>query len=386
MSARILICWPGDPQSAVLREALRAVAPDISIDELPDYPFGFDLPELDTEQTGIIIVGLRDRERGLDALRLLHAAAPGVPVAAVGEAESAELMLEAMRAGARDYLWAPFEPAKLQALLNSMPQAKGPSGAGRLIAFASAQQNDGGSTLGAHFAHAVRARTSRRVLLLDCDLDCSVVCFRLGIKPAYHLGHALSRLEDLDDLWGRITSEWNGLRILPSPATGEPLFDDLRERLPEVARSAANRFDFVVADLPAALPPQAREVALAAEAVYLVSTAELVSAHLARRRLERLLAVGVHREAVRFVVNRADARNAIPLATLAEAVGVEVYADLPNDYDAVSEAAMRGGLVSGESRLGRGIERFVDKAIGAKEADAEPQGRPGKWRRMLSLR
>ena len=386
MSARILICWPGDPQASELREALRRVAPDVSIDELPSYPLGFDLPSLDADQTSLIIVGLRDRERGLDALRLLHAAAPGTPIAAVGEAESATLMLEAMRAGARDYVWPPFEPGKLEGLLANLPRLEHPEGAGRLVAFAPAQPNDGASTLAAHFAHYLRRRTDRRVLLLDCDLDCSVVCFRLGIKPNYHLGHALGRIEDLDDLWARITTEWKGLRILPSPPTGDPLFDDLRDQMPAVARSAARHFDFVVADLPASLPPYAREIALAAEPVFLTSTAELVSAHLARRRLERLEAVGVGEDTIRFIVNRADARNAIPIGTLEEAVGAKVLIELPNDYDAVSQAAMRGGLVSPDTRLGRRIERFVDKAMGAQQANPDPERQQKKWMRILSLR
>ena len=384
MQARILICWPDNPAAAALRESLREVASDVEVDVLPRYPSGFELPELDAERTGIVIVGLSDRERGLDALRLLHAAAPGVPIAAVGEAESAGLMLEAMRAGARDYLWPPFDRPKIENLLASMPRSSRP--AGRLIAFAPAQPNDGASTLALHFAHAVQRLTSKPVLLLDCDVDCSVLCFRLGVKPQYHLGHALGRLDDLDDLWMSITTEWNGLRILPCPATGEPQADDLRQELPAAVRSAAHSFDFVIADLPASMPPHAREVAREAEAVYLVSTAELVSAHLARRRLERLYATGVNPERVQLVVNRSDSRNAIPGATLEEAIKMKTSAALPNDYDAVSQAAMRGGLVSNDSRLGRSVELFVKNAIGPADSTSPKDDRPKKWMRMLSLR
>ncbi len=369
-----------------MREALAELAPDLQIDEIASYPSGSDISNFQAGDVGIVIVGLSDRDRGLEALRLLHSAVPAAPIAAIGEGESANLMLDAMRAGARDYLWPPFERSKLENLLASMPRSGPISAAGRLIAFSPAQPNDGASTLAVHFAHSVYRRTGKSVLLLDCDLDCSVVCFRLGIKPAYHLGHALGRLDTLGDLWSRITTEWKGLRILPSPAAGEPLFDDLADRLPEAARSAAAHFDFVIADLPASMPPNARQIARDAEALYLVSTAELVSAHLAGRRRERLRAAGVAQEAIRFVVNRSDSRNAIALDALEEAVGMKVSATLPNDYDAVSAATMRGGLVSDDSRLGRSIEEFVSGALGAEDAAGEKRGRQSKWMRMLSIR
>src|SRR5690606_27311331 len=131
---------------------------------------------------GAVAVGLTGDPAGLQVIRTLRNVAPEVPTVAVGKTESSGDLLDAMRAGATDYLWPPFDRQRLANLLSSIPDRAGRAKSNRLICFAPAQSTDGASTIALHVAHAMNQVAGVKPLLLDCDIHSSTLAFRLGTK------------------------------------------------------------------------------------------------------------------------------------------------------------------------------------------------------------
>jgi pilus assembly protein CpaE len=338
-SLRILVYSPDVEVGHLLAEALRAEAPRLEIQLNERYPTEREIEMSDQREIGAVVVGLTSGPAGLQVIRSLRSVAPELPTVAVGKVESSNDLLDAMRAGATDYLWPPFDSQRLANLLSSLPNRAGRAKANRLICFAPCQSTDGASTTALHVAHAMTKIAGIKPLLLDCDIHSSTLMFRLGAKFDFHIGDALERLSDLDDIWGRVAADWHGFRILACPTEGEPPTEILRRRLPDVVASAMAAHEAVIADLPSSFSPTIAETARLAERPYLVCTPQLVSIHLARRRLDEMKALGVDLANIRLIVNRSDSRGSVSKSTIEDALGMAIDFSLPNDFAAVNQAA-----------------------------------------------
>jgi len=366
----------------LLAEALRAEAPRLEIQLNERYPTEREIEMSDQREIGAVVVGLTSGPAGLQVIRSLRSVAPELPTVAVGKVESSNDLLDAMRAGATDYLWPPFDSQRLANLLSSLPNRAGRAKANRLICFAPCQSTDGASTTALHVAHAMTKIAGIKPLLLDCDIHSSTLMFRLGAKFDFHIGDALERLSDLDDIWGRVAADWHGFRILACPTEGEPPTEILRRRLPDVVASAMAAHEAVIADLPSSFSPTIAETARLAERPYLVCTPQLVSIHLARRRLDEMKALGVDLANIRLIVNRSDSRGSVSKSTIEDALGMAIDFSLPNDFAAVNQAAVRGGLMASGSRLSDSLDALTRHIFGI---GAEQVQKAGPWKRFLKI-
>ena len=336
----------------------------------------------DQRGIGAVVVGLTADPAGLQVIKNLRSVAPEVPAIAVGKSESSVDLLDAMRAGATDYLWPPFDRQRLANLLSSLPNRAGRAKVNRLICFAPCQSTDGASTIALHVAHAMTEVAGVKPLLLDCDIHSSTLAFRLGTKFDFHLGNALERLSDLDDIWNRVAADWHGFRVLACPTEGVPPTELLRRCLPDVVASAMAAHQTVIADLPSSLSPTIAETARLAERLYLVCTPQLVSIHLARRRLDQMKALGVDLANIRLIVNRSNSKNAVSKSTIEDALGIAIDFSVPNDFQAVNQAAVRGGLVASGSRLSDSLDALTRHIFGI---GAAPEQKAGLWKRFLRI-
>jgi pilus assembly protein CpaE len=352
VSIRILVYSPDVEVGRMLAEALQAESPRLKVQLSERYPTEREIETSDLRGVGAIVVGLTAGLAGLETIKNLRSAAPEIPTVAVGRSESSSELLDAMRAGATDYLWPPFGRERLANLLGSLPKRAGRTKSNRLICFSPCQSTDGASTIALHVAHALPRIAGAKPLLLDCDIHSSTLAFRLGTKFDFHLGDALERVSDLDDIWTRLATDWNGFRILPCPTEGEPPTEILRRRIPKVVESAMAAHETVIADLPSSFWPPIGEAARLAERLYLVCTPQLVSIHLARRRLDHMKALGVDLAKVRLIVNRSDSKRAISETTIEDALKLTIDFTVPNDFEAVS-SSRRTGRTRGERLAAR---------------------------------
>ena len=123
----------------------------------------------------------------------------------------------------------------------------------------------------------------------------------------------------------------------------------LRDAIP-VFSSALRAYAHVLVDLPPGAYSSCRDVLDLADAVYVVSTPEMVSLHLARRRVNELVSRGISESKLRLVISRADSARAVNAVDIAGVVGIPIYWSIPNNYAAVSEAALAFNIAGVKSR------------------------------------
>ncbi len=312
-----------------------------------------------------------------ELIRFITSLTPPVQVVGLETRNDSDAILQSLRAGATEFLAAPFELAsqrdaiaRLRRLCGS--EAPASNEAGHIVAFSSAKPGSGASTLATQTAFALRRLTGQRILLADFDLTGGTIGFYLKLSHNYSVVDALQHAEHLDaTLWSSLAVNHGGVDILPSPAApyAEPIDGGRLRVLIDYARQI---YDWVILDLPTVFS-QISLIALAeCERAYLVSTSELPSLHLTRKAMSMITQVGLPKERFEVLVNRVERRDDIGAANLEKLFNCPVHASLPNDYFSLHRVVTLGQPLGSEGELGKAIEKLAAGLCGAFDEGKKP--------------
>lgn len=311
----------------------------------------------------------------------LRAAGNQAPVICCATAHRPEAVLELLRAGAFDYVAAPYENETLSEVgvrLWKHQQRVSPKPAkqaGRVVGFASGKPGSGATTLATQTAFALKKLGERRVLLVDLNLYGGTTSRWAGPTEEVHsVVEAMEQLETLERAsdWAPWTHAVHGVCILPAPVVPETLALP-EERIADLLRAARRRFDFVVVDLPAALDGLTSAVAGELDELLMATTTELASLHVTKRALPVLSRTALPATALQVVLNRTRKSDVLPVAELEKMLGMRIQWTVPNDYFTL-HAAGELALV-GESALVVAIRKIAAGLIGSRNGDTPQRPR-----------
>jgi pilus assembly protein CpaE len=321
-----------------------------------------------------------DLEFAAELIKNLVQLNPAPQVVGLHSRNDSEAILRSLRAGASEFLYAPFDPATQKEAIARLRRLRKPEvitepEIGEVIAFASSKPGSGASTLATQTAFALHRTTNKKVLLADCDLTGGTIGFYLKLSHPYSLIDALQHAEHLDTaLWASLTVNCGGVDILPAPAApfAEP-FDPGRFHV--VIEHARRLYDWVVLDLPAVFNRGSLVAVSEADKAYMVSTAELPSLHLTRRALNLVDQLGFPKERFQVVVNRVSRRDGIGTGDMEKLFGCPVHANLPNDYFSLHRAITLGQPLGTEGELGKAVDSLTGRLVQASNRNKKTAGR-----------
>ena len=287
-----------------------------------------------------------------------------------------EKILDAMRAGALEYLCPPLvKPlreameglAQVRASQVSSQQKK----LGKVFGFLSAKGGSGATTFAAHVATMAAAKAQKPVLLADMDFEAGLLRFILKAKPRYTLRDAVDNMNRMDsNFWNALVSRHGGrLEFIAAP-------EELTERsLPDV-RQVARLIRFIRSTYPIAILDFGRCYSATAlesfaelEALYLVTTQDLQALENARDFIQTLSERARDTECVRVLINKTPVKQKPDLDGLEKFLGIRPAGVFSADSEALYETWSEGRLLGGESVLGKQFRALAELMI----ADASPE-------------
>ena len=389
MLPRVIIISPDGELAGGLMEALTHESVGADPQVVSTYPTAGELKKLvrsNSREVTAFVVGLADVGEGLQLVRELNASYPGSLAIAADSRSAADTILAAMRAGASEFLVPPFDLSHLQHVLQSHKNtgAASPSQSlGKLLCVLPAQGGSGASMIAVHSTQLISKAVGHKVLLVDFDFHSGTIAFRLRLKPEFSFADAVARIEDIDELWGRLTCNRDSVDVLAAPPPGIVIPSQAFRHVSAIFTSAIRAYPFVLVDLPTALHASCRDVLSLSDSVYLIATPEVVALHLARRRVNELTDLGLSPKNIHLVLNRSGSKKTLNVDDVAEVVGLPVSDRLSNDYSSVSDAALKGGLVPSDSTLGGELASLAHHMTGVQ---ATSRKKPDKKWSFLSLR
>ncbi|KFF34305.1 pilus assembly protein [Pseudomonas aeruginosa VRFPA01] len=169
---------------------------------------------LDVTAAGVLFISLGKNNLASQGALVegLVSARPMLSVVAIGDGLDNQLVLAAMRAGARDFITYGARASELTGLVRR----------GELLTLVSARPDADGAFVALHLAKALQEQTPNQVLLLDVGQPTGEALAILGLDSAFTFSDALRNLRRLDQTlidsaFSRLDS---GLRILS--LTDEP--------------------------------------------------------------------------------------------------------------------------------------------------------------------
>lgn len=278
--------------------------------------------------------------------RLVHELAQGgARVLVLGPAKDADLILRAMRQGAKEFVVADDDAAVAHALREQARPLRG-AGGGAVYALFPAKGGVGATTLGTNLAGALQ-RAGERTCLVDVNLEMGDVLAFLDLAGGFSISDAVANLRRLDrELLDSSVMRHpaSGVHVLAqthrveesdrvTPAALGGVLSVLREHYGAVVLDGARSFD---------------EVSLAAvdaaDQILLVVTQEVPAVRDARRCADLFRRLGAGPK-LKLVVNRFRAGHEIGPEVVADTVGLPVAATVANDYPGVIRAVNRGQML-----------------------------------------
>jgi pilus assembly protein CpaE len=294
----------------------------------------------------------------------LARAHPDIIAVALDRQNVTEHILRVVRAGASEFLYAPFDPANTSEAVSRLLRLRrtdspGDRELGAVCVFSSVKPGSGASTLATQTAFALKRITSQRVLLADFDLMGGTIGFYLRVNHALSAVDAIEKAPDLSRAaWTSLVSVSSGLDILSAPLVpnAEAIDSDRVQGLIEYARTM---YDWIVVDLPVIFQRTSLVTLPHADRTFLVSTSELPSLHLARKSITMLGQLGLPKDRFQVLINRVSRRDGISRADMEKLFTCPVYASFPNDYSSLHRVVTAGEPLSADADLGKAIQSFA---------------------------
>jgi pilus assembly protein CpaE len=311
-------------------------------------------------------------------------------VIACSARNAADVIIRAMRAGAREFLAAPITAATIGEAF-SRASARHPSVAmersmGQLLAFQGAKGGAGVTTFATNFAVALARKDAGNVALIDLHPQLGEVALSLGLAPQFSVSDALGNVGrlDADFLSTLLMRHESGLLVLAS-ADAYGTHRSLERGAEKLFRVLREEFAFVVVDAGACSGNIPDILFETANRIYLVTEGNLP----ALRNARRLISYFIGRDnapVLELVLNRFNSRTVeIDEESVLKALSRPVDWKIPNDYLAVRGAQNLGiPLVRTDTAIARAILQMAGAAcrtsVGLGEQTAPAAQKGDKWK------
>ncbi|MBL8878386.1 MAG: hypothetical protein JNG88_04630 [Phycisphaerales bacterium] len=317
---------------------------------------------------------------------------------AMTEDRDAELVVRAMRAGMKEFLWKPFPPEQLAEILRRV-RTEGPNQnakVGKLVPVVGTGGGVGATSLATNLAVELAQLTSAgsagakpRVAIADLDLRYGQVAMFLDSRPTYSISDLCETPETIEpEMIARVMFKHpTGVHILAHPSDPAQAERISAAHCAAVLGALQANYDFVVIDGPSRIDHTARVVFDMTDTFLVVTQLLVPTVRNTDRMLHELTRAGFNMDRLRLVCNRygRDAGH-LDIDDAEATLGRRIDFVIPEDWKAASTAINMGASLldhAPKSKLRLAYQRIA-KVLAGNESDDDdggnpsPNGRPPK--------
>jgi pilus assembly protein CpaE len=354
---RIAIVDPSDATREPLRNLLLGVESVWLEAECSRYEFFIDVARQSSPDLVVITLD-SDHNKALQLIQHLTAEFSSIPILAVSARGDGQSILQALRAGAKEFLTAPVVLEELLLALQRLRQGRGTNGAdgsgpsngatradSLVVSVVGTRGGVGCTSIAVNLGSNLAQDQTQNVALVDLDLALGDADVALDLIPDYTLADVAMNIDRLDMTFLRrsLCKHASGLSLLPHPVQMEDIgliHEDHLARLINLLRASYSRLVF---DLSKRFTPTDLTAMRMSDVILMVTQLDLTSLRNAVRMLHTLGNEDGLGEKVKIIVNRVGCDDCdISLAKAEETLGRSIFWQVPNDLRAVLGARNAG--------------------------------------------
>ena len=395
---RLAIVDPNDRQREALKGMLLGMDMIWLEAECSRYEFFADVVAQTSPDIGLIAIDT-DPPKALELLERLTNSSPDCAVLVVSSSNDGSLILQALRAGAKEFLTQPLRIEDLLAALGRINERRfGRGGENRprgcqVIAVAGAIGGVGTTSLATNLGCILAQESQNSVALVDLDLCLGDADVFLDTIPDYTLVDVAQNVTRLDFslLKRSLTKHSSGLYLLPRPVQLEDISLITPDDLQRVIGLLKATFTHLVLDLSKGYSPIDLIALEMANEILLVTQLDLPCLRNVVRLMMSFGNMNNLAEKVKIIVNRVGLDSGqITLKKAEETIGKSIFWQIPNDYRTMIEARNNGvPLIEHAPKAAvtqslQALSRALSGDETAQPPDAAKKGIGGLWSKLLA--
>jgi pilus assembly protein CpaE len=280
----------------------------------------------------------------LHAIELLQQEVPDAALFAIGSMSQPQVIVNAMRSGAREFIERPTTTTDLLEafvrLATAQRKVQKEDVRGKVFSVVNAKGGSGATTIAVNLALALHAAHGSTALVDIAPLGHAAL--HMNLKPLFSVADAIRNLHRLDHslLESFMMRHEDGLQILAGPNT-PVLVEPSTAEFAKLFDMLVSHYRYIVVDASTRMDATTRLVSNLSSMVLLVAHADVASLWSAAR-IQQYLGETGGRDRVRLVLNRFRKIPGFSETDAEAAAGVKLLWKIPNQYFAVSTAIDRG--------------------------------------------
>ncbi len=286
-----------------------------------------------------------------------------------------EVLIEAMRAGVKEFFSQPLKAEEVKAALQKLihkqsgpvsKKTEGPAKQGKIISIIGSKGGVGTTTVAVNLATCLRdADREKSVALIDMNLVFGEIPLFLGLTPTFDWSEVAKNIYRLDYtyLMDVMSHKDSGLYVLPSPVS---LQDELRvdsDIMGTLLLEMKSMFDYIIVDAGQSMDDFSKAVLKMSDTVLIVTLLSLPCLINVRRMLDAFMRFGFPaEERIRILVNRYQKRSVISAEDAAKTLQKQIFMNIPNDFQNTMGAINQGKPLTIQSPAAEITESFRELA------------------------
>lgn len=332
----------------------------------------------------IITLGT-NTDQAIRLIQKLHSECPSTAIISAAHDPSGDLILQSLRAGAREFLNLPIGPLELKTVLDRVEefcagQVKTPKKKGRMVAVFSSKGGCGTSFIATNLAACNAGPTA----LVDLNLQAGDLPLFLGIDPKYSIADMVENRVRLDDalIASFVTPYSSRLSLLAAPKEADAADEIEPEHVFEVLQRLRETYDYVVLDPQHTFDAITLAALDQSDEIVLVLTLDIPAIRSTQRALAIFDRLGYPRKKIRIVVNRWSKQIDLELRQVEKFLGEPIVGFVSSDYQMTVTSINLGTplvLSESDSRIALEIKRIAQAINGGPLLMQEPKPRRAVW-------
>lgn len=392
---RLAIVDPDDSSRESLKSTLIHIESVWLEADCSRYEFFADVVEESQPDVGIVNLD-SDAEKAIELIEQLAARFPNFGLIVTSHSSDGQLILRAIRAGAKEFIGTPIGAADLVGALERIGRQRSSSPetqkkrSNHIVAVCGSSGGVGSTSIAVNLATVLSSHSQQSVALVDLDLALGDTDVFLDMIPEHTIMDLVQEHQlDLTFVKKSLTRHQSGVSLLPRPIHLDENQQVDPQALAQIMSMLRASFQFVIVDLSKSYSEVDIEAMRLADTVLLVTQLDLPSLRNVVRILVSLRDLKLDHK-VQIIVNRVGLDSGqISLKRAKETLGREIYWQIPNDYGVMVQVRNNGIPLlqqAPKAAITSSYKNLADRLLGNSAEDEESRPAKKTWLSFLSTR
>ena len=309
--------------------------------------------KISADSDSIILVDFSDTQSGrIDFIAKICQNFPKCKVIALSDNPSVNLIVEVMRAGAKEFLPVPVIKNEFTDSINKLLSSSDEivlKSKCKIITVFSNKGGIGKTSLATNLALELAKITKENIALIDLNFQTGDITTFLDLKPSFNISYMLENIDKINETFLLSTLEQykrTSLYVLADPPYFKQAEDIKPAQITKLFNTLKDTFSYIIVDAEASFDGKNIAALDNSDVILLVTVANLPALRNTQRCLELFDKLGYDTDKTKIVVNRYMDNDEIKEEDVKKVLSKGVFWKIPNNYFAIMNAINKGIPVS----------------------------------------